>query len=182
LGRIHALKVFFKILAAEIRSEGDDFLDACRAGMLVCIPVWLVKERVWELTGIFGIFWANIIITRVKNVLVHKSRARRHLPEKRDLDWLANLDSLALLDENLSSVLATIFAIKRRYAILFWVVTFFERLESCHKIVPSSHAVGNDTLGDTSGNCAFYNSCDGIHRPDHFRLELRRHVEFDLLE
>lgn len=29
LWRIHALKVLFKILAREIRSEGNDFLDSC---------------------------------------------------------------------------------------------------------------------------------------------------------
>ena len=41
---------------------------------------------------------------------------------------------------------------------------------------------GNDTLSDSSCDGALDDSCDGIHGTDNFGLELRGHMEFDLLE
>jgi hypothetical protein len=135
-----------------------------------------------ELTRIFGVLRTDVIIASVENILIHECCARCHLPEKRDLDWLANLDSLALLHENLTSILASVFAVERGYAILFRVVAFLEGLEGCHKIVSSSNTVRDDTLGDTSGDSTLYNGGDGIHRSNYLGLELWRHVEFNLLE
>ena len=139
-------------------------------------------KRVEKLTGILGVFWADIIIAGVQNVLIHECRARRDLSEERNLDWLANLDSLALLDEDLASIFAAILAIQRRDTILFGVVTLLEGLESSHEIMSTSDTVSNDTLSDTGGDGTLDDGGHRVHGADDLGLELRWHVKLDLLE
>ena len=62
------------------------------------------------------------------------------------------------------------------------MVAFFERLKGRHQVVTTSNAGCDDSLSDTGSNGAFDDGGDGIHRTDDFRLELRRDMEFDLLE
>jgi hypothetical protein len=138
---------------------------------------------VWEgLTWILSIFGTNIIIASIKNILIHQRSTRRHLPKETNLDWLPNLDPLSLLHKDLSSVLASIFAIKGGDTVLFWVMAFFERLQGGHKIMPTGHTVGDDTFGDTSCDGSFDDGGDGVHGSDDFGLKLGWDVEFDLLE
>jgi hypothetical protein len=73
--------------------------------------VYMFKKRNGKLTWIFGIFRTNIIVTGVQDILVHQCSTRSNLSEKADLVWFANLDTLALLHKDLSSVLATIFSV-----------------------------------------------------------------------
>lgn len=80
------------------------------------------------LTRVFCIFWADVVVASVQNIFVHKCRARCHLSEKRNLDRLADLDTLPLLHENLSSILASVFSVERGHAILFGMVSLLERL------------------------------------------------------
>jgi len=68
--------------------------------------MWL-EEHTW----ILGILWADILITRIQYILIHQCRTRRHLSEEPHLDRLADLDSLALLHEDLSSIFASILAV-----------------------------------------------------------------------
>lgn len=104
------------------------------------------------------------------------------MPKERDLDRLANLDSLALLHENLSCVLASVLAVKRRHTVLFGVVALLEGLECGHEVVATSDTVGDDALCDTSGDGALYDGSDGVHGTNDLGLELRRYVQLDLLE
>jgi hypothetical protein len=135
-----------------------------------------------KLTRILGVLWANIVITNVQNILVHERGTGSDLSEERHLDWLANLDTLTLLYEDLASVLASILSVQRWNTVLFWVVTLFEWLESRHEVMSAGNTMGNDTLGDTSCDSALYDSSDRVHGSDDLGLELRRHVKFDLLE
>ena len=64
-----------------------------------------------KLTWIFGIFWAYIFVASIQNILVHQCCPWCYLSEEADFDRLPDLDSLALLYENLSGVLATVFAV-----------------------------------------------------------------------
>ena len=48
--------------------------------------------------------------------------------------------------------------------------------------MPTSDAGRDDALGDTGRDGAFDDGRNGIHGADDFGLELRRDVEFDLLE
>lgn len=81
-----------------------------------------------ELTRILGVLGTNIVVTSVKNILVHQRSPRRDLSEEADLNRFTNLNPLSFLNENLPSILATILAIQRWNTILFWVVSLFERL------------------------------------------------------
>jgi hypothetical protein len=71
--------------------------------------LWAKKPS--KLTRILGVFRANIVVTSVKNILVHESGTWSDLSEERDLDRLAVLDLLTLLDENLASELAAVLSI-----------------------------------------------------------------------
>jgi hypothetical protein len=135
-----------------------------------------------RLTRVFSVFWAYVVVTRIQYVLVHERSARRNLSEKRDLDRLPDLDSLALLYEDLASVLAAVLAVERRNTVLFWVVTFFEGLQGSHEVVATGDAVCDNTLCDTGCDGTLDDGGDGVHGPDYFGLELRRDVKLDLLE
>ena len=136
----------------------------------------------WGLTRIFGIFRADVFVACVEDVLVHQRSSRRDLSEEADLDWLANLDPLALLDEYLSGVLASVFAVEGWDAVLLGVVALFERLEGGHEVVAASDSGGDDTLCDAGCDSTFDDSGDRVHGTDDLGLELRWDVEFDLLE
>jgi len=174
---VHALKVLFEIFAREVRGKGDDFLDAYQTLATVSISRDSIKP-----TGIFGVLWADVVVTSIQDILIHERRTRRDLSEERDLDWLANLDTLTFLHKNLASVLASVLAVQRGDAVLFWVVAFFERLKCGHEVVSTSDTVRDDSLCDTGCDSALDDSGDGVHGSDDLGLELRGHVEFDLLE
>jgi hypothetical protein len=97
-------------------------------------------------TGILGVFGADIIVTSVQNILIHKSGTGSHLSEERNLNRLAVLDPLTLLNEDLSGKLATILAVEGGYAVSLGMVAFLKWLKSGHEIVATSHTVRNDTL------------------------------------
>jgi hypothetical protein len=104
------------------------------------------------------------------------------LSEEGNLDGLANLYTLALLHKDLASILASIFSVQGWNTVLFWVMTFLEWLEGGHEVMPTSDTVCDNTLCDTSSDGTLDNSSDGIHGSDDLGLELRWHVELDLLE
>lgn len=134
------------------------------------------------LTRILGILGADVLIASVQNVFVHERCTWRHLSEERDLDRLANLDSLALLHEDLAGVFASVFAIERGHSVLFGVVAFFEGLQGCHEVVTTCNTRSDDTLGNTSSDSTLDDGGDGVHGTDDLVLELRRDVQLDLLE
>lgn len=141
--------------------------------------------RCWgygKLTRVLGILRANILITRIQNILIHQRRTRRDLPKERHFHWLTILDPLSLLHKDLPCILASIFAVETRDTVLFWMMTLFERLESRHQVVASSYTRCDDALGDTRCDCTFDNGGDRVHGADNFGLELRGNVELDLLE
>lgn len=150
-------------------------------GKDVSIRVQLV-EFAAELTRVFGVLWADILVACIQDVLVHERRARCNLSEERHLDRLSDLDSLALLHENLSGVLATVLAVEGRHAVLLWVVAFLERLQGGHEVMSSGDTRRDDALGDTSGHGSLDNCGHGIHGSNNLVLELRWNVQFDLLE
>jgi len=88
------------------------------------------------------------------------------LPEERNLDWLANLDPLALLHENLARVLAAIFAVKRRDTVLFGVVALLEWLERGHEVMPTRNTVCDNSLCDTGRDGSLDDSGNGVHGTD----------------
>lgn len=133
-------------------------------------------------TWIFGVLRANVIVTRVQNVLVHQCRARRNLSEEADFDGLANLYPLSLLYENLPGILAPILSVQARHAVLLWMVPFFEWLERGHKVMTTSNSRCDDPFGDTGRYSALHDSRHGVHGSNDFGLELRGNVKFDLLE
>jgi hypothetical protein len=140
-------------------------------------------ERTRErLTRILGILGAHIIITSVQDILVHERGTGCDLSEERDLDGLSNLDTLALLHEDLASVLAPILSIERWHTVLLGMVALLERLERGHQVMTAGHTVGDNPLGDTCGDGALDYCGDGIHGTDDLGLELGRDVELDLLE
>jgi hypothetical protein len=104
---IHSFKVLLEILPGQIRGECNDFLDS-----YTIVSKKYSFENLRRLTGIFGIFGANIIITRIQDILVHQCCTRSYLSEERNLHRLANLHSLALLHEDLSSELASVLAVQ----------------------------------------------------------------------
>lgn len=104
------------------------------------------------------------------------------MAEEADLDGLANPDTLSLLDENLTGVLASVTAIQTGNTVLFWVVALLEWLERGHQIVSTGHTVGDDPLGNTCGDSALDDSSHRVHGANHLGLILWRHVKFDLLE
>jgi len=136
----------------------------------------------YQLTWILGVLRTHVFVACVQHVLVHERRTRRHLPEEGNLDGLANLDSLTLLHENLPRVLAPVLSVEGRYAVLLWMVTLFERLQSRHEVMSSRNTRCHNTLGDTRRDGALDNGSDGVHGSHDLVLELRRHVESDLLE
>jgi hypothetical protein len=89
---------------------------------------------------------------------------------------------LSFLHEDLPGILATIFAIKGRDSVLFWMMAFFEGLKGGHEIMSTCDTVGDNAFGDTCGDGSFDNGSDGVHRADDFGLILWWYVEFDLLE
>lgn len=104
------------------------------------------------------------------------------MPEERDLDWLADLDTLTLLHKDLSSVLAPVLSVQRWHTVLFRVMALLEWLKRSHQVMPASDTVCDDTFGDTGRDGALDNSRDRVHGTHDLGLELRRHVELDLLE
>lgn len=88
------------------------------------------------------------------------------MSEERDLDWLANLDSLTLLHENLARVLAAIFAVERRYTVLLGVVALFERLEGGHEVMPTRNTVCDNSFCDTGCDGSLDDGGDGVHGTD----------------
>jgi hypothetical protein len=104
------------------------------------------------------------------------------LTEEADLDWFADSDTLSLLDEDLTGVLASIAAIQTRHTVLFRVIAFLEWLKGGHKVVPTCYAVCDDPLGDTCSDCTLDDGSHRVHRADHLCLILGRHMELDLLE
>lgn len=145
-----------------------------------CIHISRIEGEV--LTRILGVFGANVLVASVQNVLVHERGARGHLPEERNLDRFANLDSLTLLHEDLAGVLAPVFAVERRNTVLLRVVAFLERLQGRHEVVSAGDTGGNDTLCDTGGDGTFDDRGDRVHWSDDLVLELWWDVKFDLLE
>jgi len=135
-----------------------------------------------ELTRVLGVFRANVVVAGVQNVLVHERCAGRDLSEEGDLDWLADLDTLALLHEDLAGVLASVFSVKRWDAVLFWVVAFLEGLQGSHEVVATRNTVCNDSLCDTGGDGTLDDGGDRVHGSDDLGLELGWDVKLDLLE
>ena len=142
-----------------------------------CQNEWQAK-----LTRILGILWAYILITGVEHILIHEGGAGCDLPEERDFDGLANLDSLAFLHEDLPRVLAPVLTIERWHTILLRMMALFEWLESCHEVMSSRDTGGDDALRDTGRDGTLDDGGDGVHGSDDLVLELRWYVEFDLLE
>ena len=140
------------------------------------------KKEEKRLTRILGILRAHIIITSIQNILIHKRRPRRNLSKKANLNRLANLNTLPLLHKDLARVLAPILAVQARNTVLLWMVTLLEGLQRGHEVVSACDAVRDDALGDAGCDGAFDDGCDRVHGADDFGLELRGHVEFDLLE
>lgn len=140
------------------------------------------KHKVGRLTRILCVFWTDVLIARIQDILIHQSRPRCHLSEEADLHRLSDLDPLPLLHKYLPSVLASIFAVQTWYTILFRVVALLEGLQGGHEIVPASDTGGDDALGDTGCDGAFDDGSDGIHGTYDFGLELWGNVELDLLE
>ena len=116
------------------------------------------------LTGIFSVFWADIFITGVQDVLVHESGTGSDLSEEADFDRFANLDTLTLLYEDLSSVFAPVLAVKTGNTILFGMMSLFEWLQSCHEIVATGDTGSNNTFCNTGGDSTLDDCGDGVHR------------------
>ena len=104
------------------------------------------------------------------------------MTEEAHLDGLPDLHPLSFLDKDLPSVLAAIAAIKARHPVLLRMVSFLERLQRGHQVVPTSHTVRDDPFGNTGSHGTLDDGSDGVHRTDNLGLILRRHVQFDLLE
>lgn len=126
LWRIHALEVGLEVLAREVRGEGNDLFDACKR--LAFHPTHGRRG----LTRILSILWADIFVAGIKHILVHEGSAGCYLTEEADLDGLADLDTLALLHEDLAGVLASVTAIQTGHTVLLRVVSLLEWLQGCH--------------------------------------------------
>ena len=61
-------------------------------------------------------------------------------------------------------------------------MALLERLQRRHEVVAARDARRDDALGDAGRDGALDDGRDGVHGPDDFGLELRGHVQFDLLE
>ena len=142
----------------------------------------ILRERTGLLTGILRILGTYVLITSVENVLIHQGCTGSNLSEEANLDRLSNLDSLTLLNKDLTSVFTSIFPIERWNTVLFWMMSFFERLKGGHEVVATRYTRCDDSLGDTCCHCAFDNGGNGVHGSNDLRLELRWDVELDLLE
>lgn len=135
-----------------------------------------------KLTRILGILWTNIFITGIQDIFVHQGSPWRNLSEEAHFNGLPNLDPLALLNKYLPSILAAIFPVQAWHTVLFWMMAFFEGLQSCHKVVASSNSGSYHPFGNAGCDSSFDNGGDRVHRSHHFGLKLRRDVQFDLLE
>lgn len=125
------------------------------------------NELRWcKLTWILCVFRTNVIVTSIKNVLIHEGGTGGDLAEKGDLDGLANLDALALLDEDLARVLAAVLAVERGDAVLLRVVALLEGLQGGHEVVAAGDAVCDDALCDAGGDGALDNGSDRVHGAD----------------
>ena len=175
---VHTFEILLEVLAAQIRGESDNFLDACT--ILVSFLSQTMERS--SLTRILGIFGTYVFVAGVQNVLVHERSTRCDLTEERNLDRLACLDTLTLLHKDLTSVLATILAVQAGDTVLLGVVTFLEGLEGGHKVMSTGDTRCDDALGDTSSDGTLDNGGDRVHGADNLGLELRRNVKFDLLE
>lgn len=96
------------------------------------MPTWLLAcdllRSYGQLTWILCVFRAHIVVAGVEDIFVHERRAGCDLSEEGDFDGLADLDTLTLLDKDLSGVFAPIFAVERGHTVLLGVVTFLEGL------------------------------------------------------
>jgi len=146
---------------------------------LICIQA---KTKPRALTWILGVFWANIIVARVEDILVHQCGAWSDLSEEGNLDGLANLHFLALLDEYLACEFAAVLAIEGWHAVCLGMVSFLEGLERSHEVMATGNTVGDDLLRDTGCHGSLDDGGNRVHGPDHLGLELRWHMQFDLLE
>ncbi len=61
-------------------------------------------------------------------------------------------------------------------------MALFERLQGCHQVVTTSYTRCDDALGNTGCDGALDNGSDRVHGTNDFGLELRRDMEFNLLE
>lgn len=104
------------------------------------------------------------------------------MSEERDLDGLANLDTLTFLHKDLARVLASILSVEGWDAVLFWVVALLERLESGHEVMPAGDTVCDNTFSDTGSDGTLDDGGDGVHGSDDLGLELGWNVELNLLE
>lgn len=134
------------------------------------------------LTGIFGIFGTDVLIAGVQDILVHERGSRCNLSEEANLDWLADLDALALLYEYLPRVFASVFPVETRNPVLLGMVSFLERLQRSHEVMPSSDTRRDDSFSYACRDRTLDDCCHRVHGPDDLGLELRRNVELDLLE
>lgn len=135
-----------------------------------------------RLTRILGVLRANIFVADIKYILVHEGSTRCHLTEEADLDWLANLDTLALLHEDLAGVLASVSAIQTGHPVLFRVVSLLEWLQRGHQVVSTSDTVSNHSLSNTCRDSTLDDGRHRVHGSDDLALILRRDVKLDLLE
>ena len=113
-----------------------------------------------ELTWILSVLGADVVVASVQNIFVHERGAWRNLPEERHLDGFADLDTLALLHEYLPGVLAAVFSVQTRHAVLLGVMAFLERLQRSHEVVTTSDTMCDDALGDTGCDGTFNDGCD----------------------
>lgn len=119
-------------------------------------------------TWIFRILRADILVACIEDILIHECCSRCNLTEEADLDRLTDLYTLTLLHEDLSSVLAPVFAIQARNTVLFWVMAFFKWLQGGHQVVSTCDTGRHYTLSNSSCNGTFDNGGDRIHGPYYF--------------
>ncbi|KAI6753122.1 hypothetical protein HG531_005291 [Fusarium graminearum] len=129
-----------------------------------------------------SVFGTDVIVASIQDIFVHEGSAWGNLSEEGNLDRLAVLDLLALLDEDLAGEFAAILSVKGGYTVGFRVVALLERLKSSHEVVSTGDTVGDDSLCDTSSNSTLHNGSHGVHGSDNLGLELGGNVELDLLE
>src|SRR6202034_3797202 len=118
--------------------ERDDFLDA----WIFCVFRTETRGQQFPAPGNRTLNLPNIFIARVKDIFVHESGPRGHLPEEGDLNRFANLHSLALLHKYLPRILASVLTIKTWYAVLLWMMAFFEWLQRGHEVMSSCDSAG----------------------------------------
>lgn len=157
---IHALKVLLEVLLGKIRGKGDELLDA----------------------RVLGVFGANVVVASIQHILVHERSSRSDLSEERNLDGLAVLDLLTLLDEKLAGELASVLAVERGDTVSFGMITLLEWLESAHKVMATGNTVRYNTLTNTGSNGSLDNGGHGVDGTNNLGLELGRNMKLNLLE